>query len=78
MTNAADNLNDRLLAAHAAQDVAALPRLYKAAAEQAENTGDIHRTCFYLTQAWIFALDAGIPMAGELKERLVTYGRDQW
>lgn len=77
MTHAADSLNDRLLGAHAVRDISALPGLYKTAAKRAEHFGDIHRACFFLTQAWIYALDAGSPMADELKERLVICGRDQ-
>ncbi len=74
MNQGVDTLHERLLAAHASADFAALPRLYRMVADRAEESGDIQRACFFLTQAWVFALEAGSPMAGELEARLVVYG----
>lgn len=66
-------LDAALLAAHAADDRAALVALYtQAAASAATETA----AAFYLTHAWIFALDAGDPTAGTLHARLVAMGRD--
>ncbi|WP_074257877.1 hypothetical protein [Vannielia litorea] len=63
------NLDARLLAAHAAGDGVALARLYAEAA-RAGGPG----AGFYLTQAWIFALEAGLPEAAEIGETLRESG----
>ncbi|WP_293576028.1 hypothetical protein [Phaeobacter sp.] len=69
------DLEDALLEAHAHHDSAALIRLYGLAAEQAEAAGDIDRACFYLTHAFVFALESGSPEADPLNARLVARGR---
>lgn len=66
-------LDAALLAAHAADDRAALVALYTQAAASA---GTETAAAFYLTHAWIFALDAGDPAAATLHARLVAMGRD--
>ena len=74
MSDDAD-LQAALLAAHAAGDRAELVRLYGEAADAAETEGDIDRAAFFLTHAWIFALEAGDAAAPELKHRLAAWGR---
>lgn len=66
-------LNERLLAAHAAKDKAALVSLYTRAADV---SATMDATCFYLTHAYIFALDLGDPRASALHARLVEHGRE--
>jgi len=66
------NLDTALRDAHQKGNGAALVRLYTQAAEEAE---DIDATCFYLTHAYVFALELGAPEAGDLNARLVSYGR---
>ena len=66
-------LNARLLAAHAAKDKTALVTLYTHAADIA---GDTDAACFFLTHAYIFALDLGDPRAAALHARLVEHGRE--
>ena len=68
-----DDLYARLLAAHAADDRAALIALYKEASEAADTP--VARN-FYLTHAYVFALEAGAPEAAELRARLVAYGAE--
>lgn len=66
-------LNARLLAAHDTQDTSLLSMLYtQAAATSAEPDA----AGFYLTQAYIFALEAGLPEAADLHKQLVAMGRD--
>ena len=65
------DLDARLLAAHAAGDGRALAALYAEAAETAAEAA----AGFFLTQAWIFALEAGDPLAGALRARLAAMGR---
>lgn len=67
------DLNARLLSAHAAQDKAALVALYSEAAGQANGPD---ASAFYLTQAYIYALDCGHPDAVALRARLVAMGRE--
>ena len=66
-------LDDALLKAHAQGDQAALVVLYSKAAEATE-APDAER--FFLTQAYVFALEIGSAEAGALKARLVQLGGD--
>jgi hypothetical protein len=68
-----DDLDARLLTAHAADDRAALIALYKEASEAADTP--VARN-FYLTHAYVFALEAGAPEAAELRARLVAFGAE--
>ena len=68
----ADALDARLLAAHDAGDGVALVGLYTAAANAAQ---DIETECFFLTHAWIFALETNCPATDELHARLLKHGR---
>jgi hypothetical protein len=66
------DLDTQLLAAHASGDKAALVTLYTAAADQA---GSVDAACFYLTHAYIFALDLGHADTAHLHARLAEHGR---
>lgn len=65
-------LDARLLAAHAAGDHAALVALYTQAAEGRDDEA----AAFFLTHAYIFALETGHPAASDLHARLKAAGRD--
>ncbi len=65
-----------ILDAHASGDRREIALLYAEAASRAERSGDGDRAGFFLTQAWIFALEAGDPLADELRARLVAQGRE--
>lgn len=67
-----DTLNTALLAAHAADDKAALVTLYTQAADAAP---DINTACFFLTHAYIFALELGHPASAALHARLAAHKR---
>lgn len=67
------DLDTRLLAAHARGDRAALVALY---AEAAEGAAEEQAHYFYLTHAYIFALEAGHAQAPALRARLVAAGRE--
>lgn len=69
-------LDARLLKAHAERDQRSLVQLYTQAADDKEKQGDIDATCFFLTQAFIFALESGDANAADLNQRLVNYGRE--
>ena len=66
------DLNDTILAAHARDDRRALVGLYTQAADQ---TNDINTVCFFLTYAYIYALELGHPDADALYARLHAHGR---
>lgn len=75
MNNAA--LDEAILRAHAKDDHAALVQLYTQAADKHESAGDIDTACFFLTQAFVFALEQGAPDVIRLNQRLVAHGRAQ-
>ena len=68
-------LDAALLEAHAQGNTAELVCLYTLAAENALDTGDERAADFYLTHAFIFALEKGGPEAGVLNIRLAERGR---
>ena len=64
-----------LLAAHETGDGNALIGLYAVAADKAEASDDIDSAAFFLTHAWIFALERGDERAEALRARLASWGR---
>lgn len=69
-----ETLDAQLLAAHDGDDRFALIRLYTQAADI---TNDIDAACFFLTYAYIFALEVGAPQAATLHARLKAHGREE-
>lgn len=67
-----NTLNDALLAAHAKADRCRLVSLYTQAADQAN---DVDSACFFLTHAYIFALELGTSQVAALHGRLAAHGR---
>ena len=65
-------LNDRLITAHATGDHWALVGLYSEAADQADR---LDSACFFLTHAYIFALELNHPDQQDLHDRLRGHGR---
>ena len=70
------DLDARLLSAHAAGDGAALAALYAEAGDLMACGGDADAAGFYLTHAYVFALEAGLCVAEDLRLRLVAMGRE--
>ena len=70
-------LDAALIEAHEAGDDPRLASLYTEAADAAEAKGDIDACCFYLTQAYVFALTSGARQAGSLHARLMAHGREE-
>ncbi|MEL6913007.1 MAG: hypothetical protein AAFP13_00760 [Pseudomonadota bacterium] len=66
------SLHDTLLAAHAAGDGVAMVTLYLQAAEGAES---LDEEMFFLTQAYVFALEHGKMEAVGIASRLRRHGR---
>ncbi|MEM8592788.1 MAG: hypothetical protein AAGF13_09715 [Pseudomonadota bacterium] len=67
-----EKLHEELLAAHIARDGEKMVALYTTAADQAD---DEDEEMFFLTHAYIFALEAGHPKAPALRQRLKEAGR---
>lgn len=72
-----DELDTALLKAHADNDNRSLITLYTLTAGQAECDGDIDAACFYLTHAFVFALEFGAQEGPALNKKLFDYGRAQ-
>jgi hypothetical protein len=68
-----NDLDEQLLAAHEAKDLNLLVDLYQQAASATD--GD-EAKYFYLTHAYIFALDAHHPDRKNLKASLIAAGRE--
>lgn len=66
------DLNDAILAAHDRNDGQALVLLYTQAADQST---DVDTACFFLTYAYVYALELGMPEAATLHARLDAHGR---
>ena len=67
------DLNEKLLVAHASGDLNALVRLYRAAADGAN---DAEAAGFYLTHAHVFAMELGHPDTAALRQLLIEQGRE--
>lgn len=67
-------LDAALITAHEADDRSRLVQLYTQAADRA---GDVDAECFFLTQAYVFALHCGDGSADALHRRLVAHGREE-
>jgi hypothetical protein len=67
------DLDQRMISAHEANDRRQLIKLYTTAAD---TMNDLNAACFYLTHAYVFALEAGAPQAGDLHARLKAHGRE--
>jgi len=67
-------LHTQILAAHNTDDRPALVRLYTQAADEANC---IDAACFFLTHAFVFALEAGAAEAALLHARLKAHGREE-
>ncbi|MFT6222772.1 MAG: hypothetical protein ACJA1F_000610 [Paracoccaceae bacterium] len=70
------DLEPLLLRAHAQGDDATLVRLYTQVADAREAGGDVDGACFYLTHAYVFALQSGAAQTDMLNLRLYQHGRE--
>ncbi len=70
------DLDRPMLEAHGRGDWPALVSLYTQAADFCESAGNVDAACFYLTQAFIFALQTGATETNALQARLWRHGRE--
>lgn len=68
-----NDLNAQLLAAHTADDKTGLIALYTLAANQSET---VDEACFFLTHAYVFALEIGDHRSIDLRHELALHGRE--
>ena len=73
-----DELNAAVLAAHKDGDSAKLVGLYSLAGNLMVEFGRVEEGCFFLTQAYVYALELGLPAADSIQATLVSLGRDRW
>ena len=71
-----NELDVALCAAHARQDVPAMVTLYQQAGEDFLQQGDVDAGCFFLTHAYVYALDCGHEAESQIRAVLVGYGRE--
>lgn len=71
------DIDRALLAAHVANDKAKLVGLYRQAGDMMLASGRVDAGCFFLTHAYIFALDCGAPEAAEIHQTLIAFGREE-
>lgn len=72
-----DRLNAKVLQAHSEKDNAALVKVYKGLGEEELAKGRELEGAFLLTQAYVYALEAGLPEADEIHKILVACGREE-
>ena len=71
-----DELDAALLAAHDSRDAALIAALYAEAGAQEASLGEHEAACFFWTQGYVWALEAGSPLAEHLHARLKAAGRE--
>lgn len=70
------HLDSSIRAAHAAGRLDRLAAGYAESATLYERQGEIDAACFFWTQAYVIALDAGIDsLADGVKAKLIAFGR---
>ena len=71
-----NSLDQDLICAHQTGDTSKLVVLYQQAAEASFARNDHNAGCFYLTHAYIFALESNHPKASVIHAELVRHGRE--
>lgn len=69
------DINRKLIAAHIKGDIENIARLYAQAASQVDEIPD--KVAYYLTHAYVFALEAGITEAEDYRKTLKSLGREE-
>lgn len=69
-------LDAALIAAHGSRDADQIASLFALAGERASAKGEMDAACFFWTQGYIWALEAGNPIAAQLHRALKDQGRE--
>ena len=70
-------LNAAAIKAHKSNEITALAIIYENYGRLKIKENDIDTGCFYLTNAYALALEAGLNRAKEIHTLLVYYGREE-
>ncbi len=70
------SIERKLQAAFERNDLELLAAIYTDAANASEQRGEFDEACFFLTQAYVCALQQGTDSAAELRLRLIEFGRE--
>jgi len=70
------SLDEKLIRATERHDLKVLVAAYTQAADACEQRGEIDAACFFLTHAYVYALEQGTAGASTLRKRLIKYGRE--
>ncbi len=69
-------LNKAAIIAHTSQDIPTLANIYEKYGLLKIKERDLESACFYLTNAYAFALEAGLQSATEIHKVLRHHGRE--
>ena len=72
-----DDVDAEIIDAHRCGDNVALVTFYAHAADRAEADGDRDAADFFLTHAYVYALEAGDKRVGDLHASLKARGREE-
>lgn len=70
------DLDAALIAAHQQHDAPHIARLFEQAGNLEAAAGNEDAACFFWTNGYIWALEAGIPLARDLHNKLRERGRE--
>lgn len=76
MEDSRQAIKHKLQAALQRQDLELLTKIYTDTANASEQRGNINEACFFLTQAYVCALQQGADTASKLRLRLIGHGRE--
>ncbi|MDB4017125.1 hypothetical protein N9493_03780 [Amylibacter sp.] len=72
-----DRLNSKILNAHKNENINILVDIYFMLGNEELKKSAIKSGCFLLTQAFVYALESGDCRAKEIREILISYGREE-
>jgi len=72
-----DRLNSKILNAHKNGNINILVDIYFMLGNEELKKSAIKSGCFLLTQAFVYALEAGDSRAQEIRQILISYGREE-
>ena len=72
-----DRLNSKILNAHKNGNISILVDIYVMLGNEELKKSAIKSGCFLLTQAFVYALESGDCRAKEIREILISYGREE-
>ncbi|MGI9349424.1 MAG: hypothetical protein ACR2OP_06340 [Amylibacter sp.] len=72
-----ERLNTKILDAHKNENIDILVDIYFMLGNEELKKSAIKSGCFLLTQAFVYALEAGDCRAQEIRQILISYGREE-